>query len=79
MQTACCEMDRKEKQGWWFLIVSASYTIDQPETNALSFQTGVCLECGYEDLPVGIPILISSSFSQMCKQGTKYNISDITL
>ena len=22
----------KEKQSWWFLIVSASYTIDPPET-----------------------------------------------
>ena len=54
----------------------------------VSFLTGLYFKCGYEDLrcllnktnmPEGKPIPISSTFSQMCKQETKYNISDITL
>ena len=47
----------------------------------VSFLTGLYLESGYKDLrclgktnmPEGKPIRISSTFSQPCKQATKYS------
>ena len=54
----------------------------------VSILTGLYLECGYKDLrilcnkknmPEGKLIRISYTFSQTCKQETKYNISDIML
>ena len=52
----------------------------------VSFLTGLYLECNYGELrclgnttnmPEGKLIWISSTFSQTCKQETKYTISDI--
>ena len=80
--------DRGVGKSCWFPIVSASYTIDHLRLKRVSFLTGLYLECRYEDLrclrnktnmPEGEPIRISYTFSQTCKQETKYNISDITI
>ena len=72
LQTACCE--RKEKQSWWFPIVSASYTTDPPETNACFISNWSIFRMLLQrfailhnktNMPKGKPIRISSTFSQM--------------